>query len=440
MGKICFPSEFIPSMTAYFQNDGSGVITTMHIAENQTSYTFELESGEYLVYAYPEEESISLGGMYSAAVACGLTADCSDHTPLIFVILPGETTASIDICDWYAQDQVPLPPGEITQAGPYQNIAGLVYTDIPADETWWIDSNGFPQLLYPERDAKPSPAGDRVLLDRDDSIWVVDLFTGEEINLTADSNRLEGGSQWWPANPEVIVFNSVDMADGWGMSYGPVSIISEDGSNYQVLEESSSFGSPAPSPDGNTIAYDTGYAAWLYRLDTGKEPFNVGEYGLETPEDFKIGSPSWSPDGMKLTWWVGGSFAPSYEWNLGLALFDLDTKDFQFVHRYQPLGGSGGWIPPAQWSPDGGLLALTIRGQGRVPDVMVMRVDGSEAIMLGSGALPLWSPDGSKLVFLRYDPQGSSFIDSQILLVERGIWQPTTVDLPPGSQQIQWGE
>ena len=69
---------------------------------------------------------------------------------------------------------------------------------------------------------------------------------------------------------------------------------------------------------------------------------------------------------------------------------------------------------------------------------MVMRVDGSEAITLGNGALPLWGPDSSKLIFIRYDPQGSSYLDSQILLVERDIWQPVAIDLPPGSQQLQW--
>ena len=436
MGRICYPSEAIPTMTAYFIEQDTNQVTQLSIAENQDSYSLELEPGDYVAFAYREGESITLGGMYSQAVACGLTAECSDHTPLPFTVLPGETTKGIDICDWFAQDQLPPLPGQILQDGPYQDIAGLVYTDIPADETWWIDSNGFPQRLYPKRDAKPSPDGNRVLLDQDDDIWLVDLITGEEINLTAGSNRKEGSGQWWPANPEVIVFNSV-ANDYDGIGFGQASLMLQDGSGYQVLDENGSFWSPAPSPDGNTIAYDTGSAAWLYHLDTGKQPFDVGNYGLDAPEDFKIGSPSWSPDGTQITWWVGGSFPPSGEWKIALAMFDLGTKKYRFIHQYQPIGGSGGWKPPAQWSPDGEWLVFTTQGQGRVPELIVMRVDGSEVVALGSGTLPLWSPDSSKLLFIRYDPQGS-YLESQIIMVARDTWQPTEVNLPPGSQQIQW--
>ena len=123
---------------------------------------------------------------------------------------------------------------------------------------------------------------------------------------------------------------------------------------------------------------------------------------------------------------------------MALAVFDLQAKTVDFIHQYQPVGGSGGWKPPAQWSPDGGWIAFTTQGQGRVPELVAMRVDGSEAITLGSGTLPLWGPDSSKLIFTRPDPGGGSFLEYKITLVERDIWQPLEIDLPPGSQQIMW--
>jgi Tol biopolymer transport system component len=122
---------------------------------------------------------------------------------------------------------------------------------------------------------------------------------------------------------------------------------------------------------------------------------------------------------------------------MALALFDLPSKSYTFIHEFQPVGGSEGWRTPAQWSPDGEWLAFTTQGQGRVPEMIAMRVDGSEVVALGSGTLPLWSPDSSKLLFIRYS-QGS-YLESQIIMVERDTWQPTEVNLPAGSQQIQWG-
>ncbi len=313
----------------------------------------------------------------------------------------------------------------------------MVYTDIPADETWIIDRNGFPQRLYPERDAKPSPDGGRVLLDREDDIWLVDLASGVEKNITAGANRSQGASQWWPANPGVIVFNSTGPDVGPTMSFGQVSIMRQDGSDYQVLDENSSLWSPAPSPDGMTIAYDNVSTAWLYHLETGIKQLDPADFGLEVPGDFMIGSPSWSPDGTRITWRVGGSFAPSGTWKMALHLFDLAARSHSFIYEYQPAGGFGGWTPPARWSPDGEWLAFTDHSQGRIPELVVMRPDGSDVRSLGAGTLQLWSPDSSKILFIRYT-QGS-YLESQIIMVELDTMQSTVLDLPPGSQQIQWG-
>ena len=66
-----------------------------------------------------------------------------------------------------------------------------------------------------------------------------------------------------------------------------------------------------------------------------------------------------------------------------------------------------------------------------------MHPDGSDVRSLGDGTLQLWSPDSSKLLFIDYG-QGS-YLESQIILVDVESMQTTLLDLPPGSQQIQWG-
>lgn len=107
-GKICFPSQVIPAMTAYFQNTKTKAITSLPIQANQTTYSVPLYPGTYIAYAWSPD--MSMGGSYSKAVPCGLDVSCTDHAPLPFNIQSGTTTQGIDICDWYHQPSVPNPP------------------------------------------------------------------------------------------------------------------------------------------------------------------------------------------------------------------------------------------------------------------------------------------------------------------------------------------
>ena len=75
-------------------------------------------------------------------------------------------------------------------------------------------------------------------------------------------------------------------------------------------------------------------------------------------------SPSWSPDGSKIAWFVSKDIDPSVEPSFG----------------YQPT-----------------------------PTVWVMNADGSGKVQLTTGpvhgAFPTWSPDGTRIAFLRYWPK-----------------------------------
>jgi hypothetical protein len=107
-GKICFPSEMIPAMTVYFEDTMNGLITTVPIAENQSTYEVSLEPGTYLAYAWLPD--FTIGGLYSYAVPCGLSVECTDHDPIVVQITPDQTVTNIDICDWYLdQSLVPQP-------------------------------------------------------------------------------------------------------------------------------------------------------------------------------------------------------------------------------------------------------------------------------------------------------------------------------------------
>jgi hypothetical protein len=110
-GKICYPGEGIPAMTAYFEETDTHAVVELPIAAGQDHYTILLPPGTYLAYAWLPD--FSYGGLYSQAVSCGLKVTCKDHRPLDFEVKPGETLEHIDLCDWYAGPfNVPYPPGK----------------------------------------------------------------------------------------------------------------------------------------------------------------------------------------------------------------------------------------------------------------------------------------------------------------------------------------
>jgi hypothetical protein len=105
MGNLCYPSEAIPPLTVYAQETTTLNTVSVQTAENQAQYSIEVPApGTYVVFAYT---SFGVGGAYTPAVACGLTVDCTDHTPIALTLDPGAVVNGADICDYYG------PPGSI---------------------------------------------------------------------------------------------------------------------------------------------------------------------------------------------------------------------------------------------------------------------------------------------------------------------------------------
>ncbi|MBN1452226.1 MAG: hypothetical protein JW963_14520 [Anaerolineales bacterium] len=87
-GDICYPSEFNPPMTLYFELVGTSQIIQFSIPENQMSYSVLVPNGTY--YAYAWAPGYNLEGAYVN----------SDGTLRPFVVQGGQTTSGIRICDW----------------------------------------------------------------------------------------------------------------------------------------------------------------------------------------------------------------------------------------------------------------------------------------------------------------------------------------------------
>jgi hypothetical protein len=87
-GDICYPSEFNPPMTLYFEQVNTGQIIQFSIPENRMTFSVLLPNGIY--YAYAWAPGYNLEGAYVN----------SDDTLKPFVIQGGQTTSGIRICDW----------------------------------------------------------------------------------------------------------------------------------------------------------------------------------------------------------------------------------------------------------------------------------------------------------------------------------------------------
>ncbi|MBL8063347.1 MAG: hypothetical protein JNK32_10030 [Anaerolineales bacterium] len=87
-GNLCYPSEFNPPMTLYFENAVTGERIQFSIVENQNTYSVLLPNGRY--YAYAWAPGYNLEGAYT-------------HTNGLmksFLVEGGLTTPFINLCDW----------------------------------------------------------------------------------------------------------------------------------------------------------------------------------------------------------------------------------------------------------------------------------------------------------------------------------------------------
>jgi hypothetical protein len=98
-GLLCYPSEGVPPMNLYFEEVNSQSIETFGHPGGSMDYSVQVPPGTYVAYAWTLD--FGIGGAYTQAVPCGLTVTCSDHSLIQFQVQAGQTTAGIDICDYY---------------------------------------------------------------------------------------------------------------------------------------------------------------------------------------------------------------------------------------------------------------------------------------------------------------------------------------------------
>ena len=179
----------------------------------------------------------------------------------------------------------------------------------------------------------------------------------------------------------------VYVSDEFGFS--EVMVMRPDGSRRERLTTSQSvYFAPAVSPDGQSTAvalFIGSTSDGIYLLDR----FGKTRTKLVGRSNFD-GSPAWSPDGTKL------AFRSAYPGPTG----DHDrifiiNRDGTGLRQLTPETTDYTTDESPSWSPDGTQLVFS-----RFNDVYLINADGTSLRATGVGGHhPAWSPDGSLIAF-----------------------------------------
>jgi len=213
---------------------------------------------------------------------------------------------------------------------------------------------------------------------------------------TDEEHKYDYYPSWSPDGLRIVTSGQMQNPDGY-WTITELQVFSPDGTGFEHLPIFGYTEDPAWSPDGAHI---------LFIRDRGL--FSTTPDGtLPTLIESNAWSPAWSPDGGRIAF-VRPDAGPYEDTDLYTMRADGSGA--------QRLLDLPGWVMSPSWSPDGSTIVFSYAareardepGPGQLPytysgaNIYSVSATGGEPVQLtesGTDKDPVWSPDGSTIVF-----------------------------------------
>lgn len=235
-----------------------------------------------------------------------------------------------------------------------------------------------------------------------------------DLVVTSGIRDLDGETLEAPLTAQFTTGTSVDTLSASLIAFtktGEVYVMQADGSNVRRLTSSNGWGSDEPtwSPDGKKLAF----ASAMHRASGGSNDPSIyvmnadGSGRVRLTNDWwgSDGTPAWSPDGGRIAFSRGECL--NFELVGPEPRCTANTGNSNGAIYVVKADGSGitrlarGHSP--FWSPDGSRIAFVRFSGDQSSDIYVMNDDGSGVTKLtytpGPRGRPTWSPDGLRIAF-----------------------------------------